>query len=355
MKKLTEMTDRMKEKYAELFINALNSMEASDWQKPWVSANNGIPCNLYRKNQPYRGVNHFLLKLLCTLEGWETPYFVTFNEMTDAEKKFGGLRLTETLKLDDMGMPEFDKDGMPVVVRPGSFPVFKFLPRFRDKDGNMLSQYDYEQLTEEEKQECRTFFKLFNYYVWNIDQTNFKEVYPEAYEEMTTVQGHEYKQTTLDPVLEQMIMQGEWRCPIEFGGKSAHYSPSQDHIRLPKRENFLSDELFYGTALHEMAHSTAMELKRSQDGSFGSEEYAMEEFVAELTSACVCSMLGVGKLLDEQHLSYVDNWRQAIRTKDDFIPKVIDQVQRATNYILRRYEGIAASMQLPKMLGAAAA
>lgn len=349
------MTERMKEAYARLFKAALDSMEASNWEKPWVSANNGIPCNLYRKDKPYRGVNHFLLKLLCTLEGWETPYFVTFNEMTDKDKKFSGLRLTETLKLDDAGMPMFDSDGLPVIQRPGSFPVFKFLPRFRDKDGNMLSQYDYEQLSEEEKAECRTFFKLFNYYVWNIDQTNFKEQFPEEYAAMTTAPKHDYKHTTIDLVLERMIMQGEWRCPIVFGGHSAHYYPSEDHIRLPKRENFLSDECFYGTALHEMAHSTARELKRSQDGTFATEAYAMEEFIAELTAACVCSMLGVGKLLDQEHLSYVDSWRKAIKTDTDFIPKVIDHVQRATNYILRRYEAIADEMQGPKMLTAAAA
>ena len=353
MRKLTEMTDRMKEKYAELFINAINTMEASDWQKPWVSPQNGVPCNLYRKNQPYKGVNHFLLKLLCTLEGWETPFFVTFNEMTNTEMKFGGLKLKETIKVDENGMPMFDSKGLPVIQRPGSFPVFKFLPRFRDKDGNMLSQYDYEQLDDEEKAECRTFFKLFNYYVWNIDQTDFKEQYPEEYLAMTKVPEHEYQHTTIDPVLECMIMQGQWRCKIEFGGHSAHYSPMEDHIRLPKRENFKSDELFYGTAIHEMAHSTATELKRTKNGCFGSEEYAMEEFVAELTAACVCSMLGVGKLLDQQHLSYVDSWRQAIRTKDDFIPKVIDHVQRATNYILRQYDSIAKTMEMPKMLGVA--
>jgi len=79
----------------------------------------------------------------------------------------------------------------------------------------------------------------------------------------------------------------------------------------------------------------------------------MEEFIVELTAACICSMLGVGKLLDQEHLSYVDSWRKAIKTDTDFIPKVIDHVQRATNYILRRYEAIADKMQGPKMIAAA--
>ena len=356
MKKLSQMTDRMKEKYAELFIAAIDKGEASAWQKPWVSSNNGVPCNLYRKSKPYQGVNHFLLRLLCNIYGYETQYFLTFNEMTDENKKFSGLSLNAHAALDENGNAIFDKKGLPVMVRERSFPVFKFLPRFRDKDGNSLSLYDYEQLPEYEQEQCRRYFMLRIYYVWNIDQTDFKVQYPEEYEAMTTVEGHEYHQTVIDPVLERMIMQpGMWRCPIEFGGNSAFYSPSQDNIRLPLRKNFQSDEAFYGTAIHEMAHSTARELKRTQDGHFGDEDYAMEEFVAELTSACVCSMLGVGKLLDEQHMAYVDSWRKAIREKDDFIPKVIDHIQRATNYILRRYDEIYKSMELPKMLPAFAA
>ncbi len=352
MKKLTQMNDRMKEKYAELFINALDTMEASDWQKPWVSAHNGVPCNLYRKNQPYKGVNHFLLKLLCSINGFNTPYFVTFKEMTDENKKFGGLSLNASMKLDKEGLPTFDKNGLPMMVRPASFPVYKFLPHFKDKDGNRLSLYDYEQLTEAEKEECKVYFTIKIYPVWNIDNTNFKELYPEDYEAMITPPDHEYKHTTIDPVLERMIMQGEWRCPIVFGGQSAHFSPTDDHIHLPERRHFRSDEMFYGAALHEMAHSTAVELKRSQDGHFGDEDYAMEEFIAELTSACVGSMLGVGKLLDQQHLAYVDSWKKAIRSEKDFIPFVIDHVQRATNYILRRYEAIAEAMNLPKMIAA---
>lgn len=352
MKKITEMNDKMKAKYADLFINALDSMEKSAWTMPWVSPNQGIPCNLYRQNKPYSGINHFLLTLLCKCSGFETPYFVTFKEMTGKEKKFGGLSLNASIKTGEDGLPKFKDNGEPVVVRPGSFPVFKYLPNFKDKDGNKLSMYEYEQLDESEKEEVKKWFSLFVYGVWNIDQTNFKDLYPEEYEKMTKAKDHTYEHGKTDVVLDRMIMRGEWRCPILFGGRSAHYSPSEDHIRLPKRENFLSDELFYAAAIHEMAHSTGKELKREKGGMFGSEKYAMEEFVAELTSACVCSMLGIGKLLDEQHLAYVDNWRKAIRSEENFVPQVIDHVQRATNYILKYYNVVSKKINGPLLLAA---
>ena len=348
------MTDKMKAKYAELFVAALDGMEKSDWQKPWVSPNNGRPCNLYRKNKPYNGVNAFLLQLLGTLEGFETPFYVTMNQMKSQELKFKGLRLNGSMVLDESGMPTFNAKGLPVMKYPASFPVWWFKPIFLDEKGKAIKEEDLRMMTDEEKDQCRKVFPLHTYFVWNIDQTNFKELYPEDYAAMTEVQGHEYQHGTIDMVMEKMIMEGEWRCPILFGGHTSHYSPSADHIRLPERKRFLSDAMFYGVAIHEMAHSTAKELKRTQDGTFGSEEFAMEEFVAELTSACVCSMLGIGKLLDEQHLAYVDNWRKAIREQEDFVPKVIDHVQRATNYILKRYQAVSKSMELPLALPMAA-
>ncbi len=351
MKKLTEMTGHMKAKYSELFINALDTMEAAAYQTPWVTPNHGSPCNLYRQNHPYQGVNQFLLQLLCSIEGFQTPYFVTFNDMTDEGNKYKGIRMQETPVMKD-GQAVVDKNGKPVVERPDSFTVILFLPKYRKKGRPLLKQYDYDHLDEKEKEGYKKFYTRRVYSVWNIDQTDFKEVYPDDYADMTEVEDHVYQNTIIDPALDMMIMGGKWICPILFGGSSSHYSPSEDHIRLPVRRRFNSDAAFYGVALHEMAHSTAKELKREAVGRFGDKSYAEEEFVAELTSACVCSMLGVGKLLDEQHISYVENWRRAIREDTSFVPRVIDQVQRASNFILKRYKKVVEEMGLPRLLTA---
>lgn len=340
------MTDAMKESYKNLFTDALDEMEATNYTKPWVSLNMGRPCNLYRQKHPYRKSNAFWLAMLCQLKGWETPFFITKTELKneDGSRKYKGLKTNCTLVTDEDGAPKFNDKGLPVFEYEHRFPVVFFKPQYKDKDGNRLTDEEYRNLTPEEQDECRTWWMQQTYRVWNIDQTNFKELYPEAYAEMTKVPEHEYKAGTRDEVLEQMIEGGKWRCAILFGGHSSHYSPMDDHIRLPERSRFLGDHAFYATAIHEMAHSTAKELKRSQDGPFGSEEYAMEEFVAELTAACVCSMLGIGKLLDQNHIAYVQNWRKALKDNTDFIPLVIDAVQSATNYILRHYDAVNREM-----------
>lgn len=339
------MSDDQKRKYAELFIGALDGMEACNWTKPWVSPHNGKPCNLYRKTKPYRRSNAFFLTLLCQLNGWNTPYFLTKTQLKNVEGtlKYKNLQANATMVADEDGTPKFDDKGMPVFDYEKRFPVIFWKPYHVDKDGKKLTDEEYEALSNEEQDECKTRFYQDSYLVYNIDQTNLKELYPDDYAEMMKVPEHKYKEGTRDEVLEKMIA-GEWRCPILFGGHTSHYNPQEDHIRLPERSQFLGDELFYSTAIHEMAHSTSKELDRDVANVFGSEAYAMEEFVAELTAACACSMLGIGKLLDKQHLAYVDNWKQALKNDKDFIPLVIDHVQKAVNFILNKYDAVAKAM-----------
>ena len=332
-KKVFQMNDSQKAKYAELFTAALDTMEAAHYTKPWVAPHHGQPMN-YKHKKAYRGSNDFFLTLLCSIKGWETPYFLTFKQATE-------MGLSLNMRTDKDGLPVFNDKGMPCFEQ--SFPVVKMLPNFY-KDGKKITAKEYDELDEDEKAECRKFFSMHSFPEFNLSQTNFKEKFPEKWEALNAIPEHDYKEGTRDEVLERMIMQGEWRCKIEFKAHESYYDPKNDLIRLPERSQFLGDEMFYGVAIHEMAHSTAPDVKRELGGVFGTESYAKEEFVAELTSACVCSMLGIGKLLDENHIAYVQNWRQALRDDKDFIPQVIDQVQSATNYILRHYDKVAKAM-----------
>ena len=329
-----QMNDKQKAKYAELFTVALDEMEGARYTKPWVAPAHGEPANYQRRSKPYRGMNNFLLTLLCSIKGWETPYFLTFDQLTD-------MGLSLNVKLDQDGMPVFSDKGLPVFQ--SSFPVVKMLPNFY-KDGKRLTPKEYDELSDEEKDECRMFFSMRAFPEFNLSQTNFKEKFPEKWEKLTAIPPHDYEQGTVDEVLDRMIEGGEWRCKVVFGGHECYYSPKEDCVHLPERSRFKGDHQFYATAIHELAHSTAPDVKRDLGGVFGTESYAKEEFVAELTSACVCSMLGIGKLLDENHIAYVQNWRQALRDDKDFIPTVIDKVQSATNYILRKYDAVAKAM-----------
>lgn len=347
------MSDGMKEKYAQLIGDALNAMEGAEWKKPWISPHSEWPRNIYG-SKAYRGINLFMLTMLMEYRGWELPYFITKKAMAneDGTKKYKGLTANATLMLDENGYAVLDDKGMPKMNVEKRFPVILFKPYRKDADGNEVKDEDYEQMTDDERKDCHTFWYQTAYLVYNLEQTNFATLYPDDYQKMTVVPEHEYKRGERDEVLERMIMQGEWRCPIRFGGVKSCYHVGDDFISLPKRENFLGDAVFYQVAIHEMAHSTAPELKRDVAHVFGSADYATEELVAEITSAIVCSMLGIGKLLDPQHIAYVQNWRQALRDNKDFMPVVMDHVHRAVNYFLKVYDEVAQKSEV-KLLTAA--
>lgn len=122
---------------------------------------------------------------------------------------------------------------------------------------------------------------------------------------------------------------------IRFGGNRAFYNPSRDCIRLPNFADFSSAELYYSTAIHELAHWTGHEsrLNRNLKGSFGSEDYAFEELVAELGAAFVCNELGLTPAL-EHHASYLEHWASLIEQDNKAFFRATTLAQKAANLLL---------------------
>ena len=75
-------------------------------------------------------------------------------------------------------------------------------------------------------------------------------------------------------------------------GNAAFYQPAADRIVLPLLAQFAETAEYYGTAFHEMVHSTG-HMKRlarlDNTAFFGSESYSKEELIAEIGSAALVS------------------------------------------------------------------
>jgi antirestriction protein ArdC len=103
---------------------------------------------------------------------------------------------------------------------------------------------------------------------------------------------------------------------ITIGGDRAYFSPSRDEIVMPDREKFIGTasstptEGFYSILLHELVHWSGADTRcnRTLSGKFGSEDYAMEELVAELGSAFLCAELGITNSPRQDHADYISNW-----------------------------------------------
>ncbi len=108
---------------------------------------------------------------------------------------------------------------------------------------------------------------------------------------------------------------------IRIGGDRAYYQPRTDHIQMPDRDRFTGTETiaatesYYATLLHELTHWTGhtTRLDRDLSGRFGREDYAMEELVAELGAAFLCSDLGITNRPRADHAAYIAHWLAVLK------------------------------------------
>jgi len=119
----------------------------------------------------------------------------------------------------------------------------------------------------------------------------------------------------------------------------AFYQAETDSIHLPDKDQFLSNDNYYATALHELGHWTGhpSRLDRDQAHPFGSEGYAKEELRAEIASMILGDALGIGHS-PKQHTAYAGSWIKILQ--DD--PK---EIFRASSEAEKIYDSVLAFEQ----------
>ena len=325
---------RALDKFAELMIEKIKAIK-SDWHKPWFTEGSmKWPKNL--SGREYNGMNAIGLMLHCEKNGYTIPVFCTFNRVNGLNYSTGK---------DGERKPLTDGNGerLPTVsVNKGekAFPVMLTSFTVVHKETRQKLPYeDYKKLTDEQKKDYNVYPKLNVYQVFNIDQTNMREARPELYERIVA-ENDIAKQASVDmekfsfPVMDEMIKHNLWCCPIRLVHQDeAYYSPSRDEIVLPEKTQFMNGEAFYGTAFHEMIHSTGEQsrLDRLKPGSiFGSAEYSREELVAELGAALVASRYGIVKNIKSDSAAYLKSWLDNLKESPDFIKTTLQDVKRAS-------------------------
>jgi antirestriction protein ArdC len=339
--------DRALDRFAEMMIEKIESLQ-SDWKKPWFTEGMmAWPRNL--SGREYNGQNALMLMLHCEDKGYKLPVFMTFDRCValNYTKDREGNR---TEAVSDQGEP------LPRVgVNKGekSFPVFVTTFTCVHKETKEKIKYDaYKQLGEEEKKAYTVYPKLQVYNVFNVEQTNLKEARPEYYAQLEKantverpepVEGEEFRFEPMDV----MIRDNRWICPIKLEHQdSAFYSISSNAITLPEKSQFVDGESFYGTAFHEMGHSTGAEAHLNRfhsgegNGGFGSAEYAREELVAELTSALIAQRYGIAKHLKEDSAAYLKAWLTSLKESPDFIKTTLADVKKASGMLCQHIDEI---------------
>jgi antirestriction protein ArdC len=126
----------------------------------------------------------------------------------------------------------------------------------------------------------------------------------------------------------------------ETASNKAFYSPSQDCVVVPMKEQYPHINEYYSTTFHELTHSTGHKnrLDRLQSGAvaaFGTETYSKEELVAEIGSATLMNTLGIETTKTFRNsTAYIQNWLQVLRNDNHFIVSAASKAEKAVNFIL---------------------
>lgn len=257
------------------------------WQKGWNEM--GFPRNMVT-SRIYQGFNAFFLNFITIYRQYRTSYFLTYKQALMA----GG-----TVRRGEKG-----------------FPVV-WWATLEDKVDDEETKKSYRV------PKCHI--------VFNIDQTHGIE-FPKLEKEL---RSHSSRIRTCDDIISSMPL-----CPeIKHGGDQPYYDFKSDYIMLPQVERFHSDEAYYKTKFHELAHSTGhtTRLNRPElmnsDG-FGKELYSKEELIAELTAAYLCGIAGIGQQTIVNSTAYIKGWLKVLKEDKRLIIKASTQAQAAANYIL---------------------
>lgn len=121
-------------------------------------------------------------------------------------------------------------------------------------------------------------------------------------------------------------------------GDRAFYRPSADTITLPLLKQFKETAEYYGTAFHEMVHSTGHTKRLNRldaTAFFGSESYSKEELIAEIGAAALVNHAGLETAKSfRNNAAYVQNWLTVLKNDKRFIVNAAGKAEKAVDLIL---------------------
>jgi len=306
------------------------------WLKPWKNdksqngfsfAGNLSPVNAV-SNRPYSGLNVLLLWITSAEKGYRSNKWLTYGQA----EKLGG----HVLKGEKSTLVYFMK---------------KYEKSVKNDEG-------------EENSEQR--FMARGYRVFNVEQTSIADKFTKNEESPVVIvtKPEESKNQFREDLEKWFEATG---AKFRHGGNRAFYSTGTDSITMPHLAQFKSVDSYYATKFHEIGHWTGNEkrLGRTFGKRFGDAIYALEELVAELTSAFLCADFGIiGELVSgehedvgadqtQQHAAYIQSWLRELKGNKKFIFAAASNARKAAEY-LHSFSGKKAESEEEEELAIAA-
>ena len=304
-----EQLTKTRQMILDRFLGCLER-SPGDWQKQWIAPR---PMQNGNTGKAYRGINQLLLSNIAEERGYQDCRWYTFHQVTEA-----GWHLQNA-----------KGHGVPV----------EYWSPYDTVDKKMVSWKEMHRLLLEQEREDGDFsLRCKTYTVFNGDLIPELEPLP-LHEALSAQESNRLAEQALQNYLKASGVTLHADNPNQT---HAFYRPSEDAIYLPVREHFFSLGGYFGTAFHEVAHSTSHpdRLNRPVGKEFGDDVYAKEELIAEISSTLICGELGLNgdDLLLENHEAYVQSWISELKEKPSILFTSIQSAQKATDYVLETAE-----------------
>ena len=285
---------KLQQQLAEQFLHILEE-EKLDWKKEW-SGLSGRPYNPVSKTV-YHGSNYFSLLLTSMAKGYQDPRWCTFAQIKE--------------------------QGWTLKAGKGQSAKIEFWYPYDREQKKAISWQEFREAGGQINDRYQLFSRAYS--VYNGDM-------------IVGIPKLEVTQNEIQPVELVDTISRNMGVPISYHQTDrAFYRPVEDRIYLPYRQQFDSEYAYASTALHELSHATGSEhrLNRKQGGEFGTEPYAYEELVAEISSCFLSSELPIGQTEEhlQNHKAYVQSWIQGIKEQPEALFRAVKDAEQAAVYL----------------------
>lgn len=298
----------VRDELADKFVSILESDHPFEWTKGWSNGGHSLPYN-GQTGRHYNGINRFVLMLKSLERGYTDPRFYTFKQVSEMED---------------------------CKIRAGEkATAVEYWLVWDTKNRRSMTFSQYAQLRRDDPSRKEEEFRIYpkTAYVFNAAQVEGLQPLPQP--ERTPLEEDRLAEEVISTMSENMGV------PLIYGGDEAYYIPAKDVVHLPHKESFHSAADYYGTALHELSHSTSApdRLDRQIVGyREDPEKYAIEELRAEIASTFVCAEIGLEmpNSVIENHMAYVSSWIQQIKDDHNVLFAAIKDADKIADYMIEQ-------------------
>lgn len=269
----TEKTSDLMKSMTDKIIKAMSDGVAP-WQKPWESRGADTAMNFSTKKE-YKGFNRLFLTMLSAGHG--SNFWLGYGQA----KKLGG-----SVKKGEKGTQIL----APMIFKDKKDPTKTFVGGFKPATVFNLTQCEGIEIPVVEIEERKIEAKFLDKFIKN---TGAKIVYNDQ----------------------------------------ACYIPSKDVVGMPDKNQFYSENGYYGTVLHELIHWTGSKKRLDRSADKSKSGYAFEELIAELGSYFASEKIGCPNEA-ENHTSYLKSWLKALKDDPKYLIDAASKAEKAANFLI---------------------